>query len=110
MKKYILLTLIGITFLSCSNDDDSNKDFLALYNQTYCADPWGYAENNKELADKISDYLKAVNIEIFNVKIDNKGIPQLCNACICLSGKRIIIKVSENDLNSIKEYGFQEFD
>ncbi len=110
MKKYIVLIFIGIAFLSCSNDDDSNEDFLVLYNQTYCADVWGYADNDDELAGKITKYLKAVNIEISNVKIDNKGTPQLCNACICLSGKRVIAKVSENDLNSIKEYGFQEFD
>ena len=109
MKKIILCTIIGIVFLSCSNADDSEKDFLVFYNQTQCADIWGYADNNEELADKIVDYLKSVNIQISNVKIDNKGTPQLCNACSCLSGKRIITKVSENDLNSIKEYGFQEF-
>lgn len=109
MKKFILLIFIGITFLSCSKDDDSNDDFLVLYNQTYCLDSWGYTDNDKELTDKIIDYFMAVNIEISNVKIDNKGTPQLCNACSCLSGKRIIAKVSINDLNSIKEYGFQEF-
>lgn len=100
-----------MSLLSCSNDDDHSKeDFFVLYNQTYCSDPWGYADNNNDLADKIGDYLNAENIEIFDIKIDNKGTPQLCNACMCLSGKRIIAKVSKDDLNSIMEYGFQEYD
>jgi hypothetical protein len=110
MKKFILLAFIGIAFLSCSKDDDSNEYLFVLYNQTYCADPWGNTDNNNELADKVGDYFKAENIEIFNIKIDNKGTPQLCNACMCLSGKRIIANVNKHDLNSIKEYGFQEYD
>ena len=110
MKKYILLAFIGLAFLSCSNDDDSNEGFSVLYNQTYCSDPWGYDDDNNILVDKIRNYFKAENIEISNVKIDNKGTIQLCNACICLSGKRIIVKVSEQDLNSIKEFGFQQYD
>ncbi len=109
MKKFILFLFIGTTFLSCSKNDDSKDDSLVLYNQTYCIDPWGYTENDNELADKIISYFKVVNIEISNVTIDNKGTSQLCNACFCLSGKRIIAKVSINDLNSIKEYGFQDF-
>lgn len=109
MKKYILLTLIGIAFLSCSNDDDANKDFSVLYNQTYCADPWGYAENSDALRDLINNYFKAENIEISNLKIDSKGTPEVCNACSCLSGKRFIVKVDQQDLDSIKAHGFQEY-
>ena len=109
MKKYILLAFIGLTFLSCSNDDDSKEDVFVLYNQTNCSDPWGYSDDNNELADKINNYLKAENIEISNVTIDNNGTAISCNACFCLSGKRIIGKVSRQDLNNIKEYGFQEY-
>ena len=110
MKKHALLIFIGITFLSCSNDDVLDKDVLVLYNQTHCSDPWGYADNDNILVEKISSYFKTKNIEIFNVEIDNKGTTQICSACACLSGKRIITKVNKNDLNSIKEIGFQEFE
>ena len=96
--------------MNCSKDDDSNDDLLVLYNQTYCLDSWGYAETDKELAAKIINYFEEVNIQISNLKIDTKGTPQLCNACNCLSGKRIIAKVNSDDLDAIKAYGFREFD
>ncbi|ASV30437.1 hypothetical protein [Maribacter cobaltidurans] len=108
MKKYILLAFIGITFLSCSNNDDSNENVFVLYNQTNCSDPWGYSDDNKELEDKINNYLKEENIEISNVTINNDGTAISCNACFCLSGKRIVGKVSRQDLESIKEFGFEE--
>ncbi|MGF1560438.1 MAG: hypothetical protein ACFCUL_15230 [Flavobacteriaceae bacterium] len=111
MKKYFLFAFIGIALLSCSNDDNLNNDVFVLYNQTYCSDPWGYGDDNNELADKIKNYFNAENIEISNLTIDNNGTgaPQLCNACFCLSGKRIIGKVGRQDLDNIKEYGFQEY-
>ena len=110
MKKYLVLACIGITFLSCSSDDAFSDGIVVLYNQTYCADPWGYADTNNELANKISNYFKAVNIEISDILIDDKGTPQLCNACICLSGKRFIIMVREQDLDAIQEYRFEVVD
>lgn len=109
MKKYILLVFIGITSLSCSNDDDSNEGILVLYNQTYCSDPWENGNDNNELADNINNFFEVENIEISNLTIDNNGTEQLCNACTCLSGRRILLNVSRQDLDSIKEYGFEEF-
>lgn len=109
MKKYTSLIFIGIAFLSCSKDD-SNEGFFVLYNQTYCSDPWGYAEDNNKLATKIKSYFKSENIEIFNLNFDNKGISEDCFACSCISGKRIIAKINKNDLDHFKEYGFQEYE
>lgn len=109
MKKLILSLLIGLTFLGCSTDDDSSENILVLYNQTNCSDPWQSIENDGELVDKIKTYFESVNITVSNVKIDDKGTPQLCNACNCFTGNRIILKVNKNDLNSIKEYNFQEY-
>ena len=108
MKKYILLAFIGITILSCSTNDDSNQDILVLYNQTYCSDPWEYGNDNNELADNINNFFEAENIEISNLTIDNNGTEQLCLACTCLSGKRFFVNVSRQDLDSIKEFGFEE--
>lgn len=111
MKKILLFIFCGLVLLnfSCSKDDDESSEYISvLYNQTYCSDQWGYSKNKDELANKVRDYFNTENIEIFDVKFDDKGTAQLCNACTCLSGTRIIIKVNRNDLNSIKEYGFQE--
>lgn len=110
MKRTFIIIFLGMLFLNvcCSKDDVSNEYVYALYSQTSCADPWGYSNNNEELAIKIKDYFEIQNIEIFDVEIDNKGTAQLCNACTCLSGMRIIVKVRIDDLNSVIEHGFQE--
>ncbi|WP_027125398.1 hypothetical protein [Gelidibacter mesophilus] len=110
MKNLLLIITVGITVWSCSKDDDLNDGVLVLYNQTYCFDSWGYPDTDKELADVIIEYLDDLDIELYNVKIDTNGTPQLCNACFCLSGKRIIGRISVNDLDAIKEYGFREFE
>lgn len=86
-----------------------HQKILVLYNQTTCNDPWQSIENDSELVDKIKTYFESVNITVSNVKIDDKGTPQLCNACNCFTGNRIILKVNKNDLDSIKEYNFQEY-
>lgn len=109
MKKLLLSLLIGLTFLGCSTDDDSSENILVLYNQTNCNDPWQSIESDGELVDKIITYFESVNISVSNVKIDDKGTPQLCNACNCFTGNRIILKVNKIDLDAIKEYNFQEF-
>ncbi|AVR47089.1 hypothetical protein C7S20_18560 [Christiangramia fulva] len=110
MKKIFILIFFTVVFLdvSCSKDDNSAEFAYAFYNQTSCADIWGYSNDKYELAEKVKDFFETENIEILDVEFDNKGTPQLCNACICLTGKRIFIKVKIDDLNAIKEYGFQE--
>ncbi|WP_424000875.1 hypothetical protein [Maribacter sp. IgM3_T14_3] len=109
MKQYILIVLIGVNLLSCSNDDNSSVDDFVLYNQTFCSDPWGYGADDNELKDNINNFFEEENIVISNLRIDNNGTVELCNACTCLSGKRIILNVSPQDLDSIKKYGFEEF-
>lgn len=56
----------------------------------------------------IIEYFKTVSIVISNVKFEDKGTEQFCNACFCWTGKRIIAKVDLSDLDVTKEYGFQE--
>lgn len=107
MKKVILLICIGLALLSCSSDDDAGDTILVLYNQTYCSDSWGTAETDTDLADIIKNHFQSVNIEIYDVSIDNNGTPESCLACSCLSGKRIILEIKKEDINFIKEHGFQ---
>ncbi|MBA6154589.1 hypothetical protein [Gelidibacter maritimus] len=109
MKQFILHIFIGLTFLACSKDDDATDRVFVLYNQTYCSDPWEPVENKHKLIDRIKNYFESVNIGIADIKIDNKGTPQFCNACHCLSGNRVIATVSKDDLDAIKEFGFQEY-
>jgi len=108
MKTSILIAFITIILLGCSNDDDSSLEISVLYNQTYCADPW-INEDDEGLEDKINSFFEGKSIEISNLTIDNNGNQELCNACTCLSGGRIVLIVSREDLDNIKEYGFKEF-
>ncbi|HUH28750.1 hypothetical protein [Gelidibacter sp.] len=109
MKKHLFILLIGLTVIGCSTDDDVSEAVTLLYHQTYCSDPWESVEDNRALADKISTYFASENIAISNLKIDDKGTPEACLGCGCLTGKRIILEVNKNDLDAIKAYGFQEY-
>ena len=111
MKKTFILIFFTILILyaSCSKDDDSAEFAYALYNQTSCADIWGYSNDKDELAEKVTDYFETETIEILDVNFDNEGTAQLCNACTCLTGMRILIKVKIDDINAIKDYGFREY-
>lgn len=112
MKKIFLFIFFGLILLnfSCSKDDEGSNEYISvLYNQTYCSDPWGYSNDKLELANKVRDYFITENIEVFDVKVDNKGTAQDCNACMCLSGVRILLKVKNGDLIPIKEHGFKEY-
>ncbi len=108
MKKLILYTLLGLLFFNCSKDDDSSGAVPVAYNQTACADPWGYADDNNALAVKIITFFNTENIKISNVNIGPQGIPEACLACTCLTGKRITVDVRSTDLEAIKAFGFQE--
>lgn len=109
MKKYLFVLLIGLTALGCATDDGATDAVFVIYHQTYCRDPWESVEDKRELADKVSTYLASENIAISNLKIDDKGTPEACLGCGCLTGKRIILKVNKIDLDAIKAYGFQEY-
>jgi len=108
MKRFILVTILALLCFSCSKDDDSNEKIDVMYKQTFCADLWGYADNDSELATKISTFFEAKMIEISEVKFDTKGTEQVCLACTCFNGKRIIVQVNPMDLEAIKSYGFEE--
>ncbi len=111
MRLCLLLSIIGLVFISCDDDNvlDQDQQFL-IYHQTYCSDPWGYSNDDDELVAIIKSYFKSEDIEINSVKIDLEGTQQLCNACICLSGKRILVNVNQSDGEVMKEYGFQKYD
>ncbi len=110
MKRIVLLVSIIFLSFGCSSDDDNaNNGLKMFYNQTYCADPWGYGDNDIELASKIKTFFAETTIEISNLAFDTKGNQQVCNACSCWSGKRIIVAVDPDDMDAIEAYGFQTF-
>lgn len=112
MQKILLCIFCSLIVLnySCSKKDDGPDEYLSVfYNQTSCSDPWGYSNDKDELANKVQEFFTTENIEIYDVKFDNKGTAQLCNACTCLSGIRIITKIKRDDLDNMIDHGFREF-
>lgn len=105
----VFLFVSAFLFVSCSNEGISDGvDFY--WKQTGCADPWGTNSNdsNKETEKALKEYLKLEGISEVNVK-EFKNVEsdaQLCEACHCLNGVRIIVEVSQKDSAKMEELEF----
>ena len=113
--KYTIILLIGLisfALYSCSDDDDSPQDESIFYwNQTKCADPWNTGENstNEETEAAVKAYLENENINVQNLRFDNKSpLAEDCEACDCGTGQRIIVDVEDSDISKMKELEFYQ--
>lgn len=112
--KFILLLLILI-FVNCSkNDFDCNcissfgKTCL-VYEQTYCADPWGNSSlEDEKIAENLNSYFQNLGVEINDICFDEEGTIENCYACSCKSGRRIKVKVKNKNWEILRNLGFTE--
>ena len=117
LQLVVFLTILVSSF-SCQKDKDipkncncknSNTKTCVIYEQTYCADPWGQDnEDDETLIKNLKEHFDNLGVTLYDIGIDEKGTRQGCFACHCKSGKRFCVKVKNNDLNKAKEHGFKE--
>jgi len=92
----------------CSCKESTGK-ICVLYEQTYCADPWGQDNTTDEqLVENLAEYFDSLGVTLYNIGIDDNGTQQFCFACNCKSGRRFCAKVKNSDLTIVKEHGFTE--
>ncbi|HMO38400.1 MAG TPA: hypothetical protein PKC76_03810 [Saprospiraceae bacterium] len=116
--RLIIIMFILSIIAGCNRDDiiykncdckNTNNRTCIIYEQTYCADPWGHDDQEDEkLVNNLKEYFENLGTTLYNVGIDNNGTIQNCYACHCKSGKRFCAKVKNKDLKTIKTYGFIE--
>ncbi|MEL6252444.1 MAG: hypothetical protein AAFR87_10580 [Bacteroidota bacterium] len=92
MVMAMLLMLVGT---SCE-EDVLPAEFTHKYEQTKCSDPWGNDRDANAFTQAVVQYLNDKLITVLDSEIEMEN-EQSCEACICLTGSTILIKVSEED-------------
>lgn len=108
LKSIFCISILTLA-ISCSKNEDKN---LFYWSQTGCSDPWGVSGNDKEnVSEAVENYLEDLDVEVIKIEFEFKESEQLaCLACNCTTGNRIIIQVSEEDVNMVLEIGFKKLD
>ncbi|MDW3649191.1 MAG: hypothetical protein R8P61_19140 [Bacteroidia bacterium] len=92
MALAIFLSLAGT---SCE-EDLSPAEFTHKYEQTKCSDPWGNDREANAFTQAVIQYLNDKLITVLESDIESEN-GQSCEACNCLTGSTILIKLSEED-------------
>ncbi|MDY0368762.1 MAG: hypothetical protein WCR58_01745 [Bacteroidales bacterium] len=103
----LMMSLIGLlSFSGCEKISDTT---WVYYDETYCADPWGYnTVSDNEKKKNVEKYLKDKSIKVFKIEITHDGVQENCFACGCKTGKRIKCKVKESDKGTILNEKFYQ--
>jgi hypothetical protein len=109
MKTFLLLLLV-IALFACKNEKIIQDNYITLaYKQTQCADAWATGATDSITVLNVSNYLNAQNVYIASLNIKQVNTPDLCNACICKTGKIIYVTTFDNDAlkQKYQALGFQ---
>lgn len=104
---FILLSFITLFFMNC-DDTDSTTSIWYQYNETQCADAWqtGIGSPIADVETAVENYFSNLNIDIEEITVDTSGTPEVCLACMCLSGRLINIKVDDSHEAAVLAEGF----
>jgi uncharacterized membrane protein len=103
----VFIVICLLTVYTCQKEKNA-EDYYWV--ETKCANPWNTGENSSdsEVENAVIEYLENENIKVFNISINHENnLIELCKACNCNSGRRIIVSVDNE--NKIKEIGFKRY-
>ena len=109
MKLFYLLCLITIIY-ACKKEKIIQDNYTTLtYKQTQCADAWATGITDSITLVNVANYLNSQNVYVASLSIKAVNPADLCNACICKTGK--LIYVTTFDETTLKQkylaLGFQ---
>ncbi|MEM8889669.1 MAG: hypothetical protein AAGD28_16970 [Bacteroidota bacterium] len=90
-----VLVLTSFTLISCE-EDVLATEFTHKYEQTKCSDPWGNDRDANAFTQAVVQYLNDKLITVLEADVETEN-GQSCEACNCLTGSTILIKLSEED-------------
>ena len=109
MKKiYLLPAILLILILGCKEENEELTELW--FEETKCANPWNVLPETANYLTDIRDYLESEEIAVFAVGREKVEEPQDCEACPCLTGYIIVIRVSKSEIGKASELGFVTFE
>ena len=109
MKVYFFIAVIfGLAFFCGCEDKIDTPGIKMEFGETQCSNPWDALPNSDNYLLTIHQYLNDNGIEIYSISIEliNGGNGVYCFACDCSSGRKIVIRVPETDIEVAEQLGF----
>lgn len=78
------------------------------YDETYCSDPWIASSNDETLKNNFAAYFKNKGITVYESEIFLDRTAQNNNDCSNKTGRRIKCKITENNVNDMKNLGLYQ--
>ena len=108
MNKQFLIFLILLPFvLQCCEDTDNESGIKMEFYESQCSNPWDVLPGNENYLFEVQRYLSDAGIEIYSISVKNINEGEIhCEACNCSSGRKIIIRIPEEDKEEAENIGF----
>lgn len=103
MLKIIQLFLIILLLISCKK----NGDIQMKYEQTQCADRWGYGTNDAHTKNLLGLFLDSAGIKYSNLELKRINSGAACAACTCESGGLFSLTTTESFTTELIKLGFK---
>ncbi len=104
--KYLVILFVAAAFLTACKKDCYTVSMT--YDQTQCADPWGYGPNDEETKNKLGFFLDSIGVDYSNLSFARTNPGQVCDACFCTSGGVFSLKTTEPFVETLIEKGFKK--
>jgi hypothetical protein len=102
--KYLLFILITTTvFIACTKNV---SNITMIYEQTQCADKWGYGANDDETKEKLIQFLDSLRFAYSDIRFAKINPGAVCQACTCVTGGVFTLKTREAYVNQYIALGF----
>ncbi len=103
--KYLFILLVASSILSACKKDCNSIEMI--YNQTQCADPWGYGPTDQETKNKLGAFLDSMGVDYSNLHFKRTNPGQVCDACFCISGGVFTLNTKEAFVETLIKKGFK---
>ena len=110
MKKYILIALtFGFAFFFGCKDEIEKPGIKMEFNETQCSNPWKNAlPGTDNYLFTVHQYLNDNGIDVYSISIEliDGGNGIHCDACSCPSGRKIVIRIPDANIEVAQQLGF----
>ncbi len=104
--KYLFFKII-LCILWLTSCKDNSIIEIYHFNETQCANPWQSNLNGEDDdVTVIRNYLEQQSVDVQNVFIDSSGVGEDCQACVCLSGRIIMVHADNQSESILMDMGF----
>ncbi len=101
------VSILLFLFFGCIPDDEQgiNMEFA----ETQCANPWDALPGAENYLSEVKSYLEKQGITVWTITSIGANISAgaTCAACICQSGRKIIIRIPGSDQPLAESVGFK---